>query len=53
MPELKLQMDQKALSEIVSNLTWAAENSTVIGLHQIGEALDDNMGAGVANKEKV
>ncbi len=49
LPELELQMDKQALSEIASNLTWAAENSTVIGLHQIGEALDDNMGTGVVN----
>jgi hypothetical protein len=43
---LSLNMDKKALSEIISELHWAAENSTVIGLHQIGEALDDNMGTG-------
>ncbi len=45
-PKLSLNMDKKALSEIVSELHWAAENSTLIGLHQIGEALDDNMGTG-------
>jgi len=39
--ELSLEMDKKALAEIISNLHWGAENSTVIGLHQIGEALED------------
>lgn len=48
-PELSLEMDKKALAEIISNLHWAAENSTVIGLHQIGEALEDNMGTGISN----
>ena len=46
---LALAMDKKALSEIVTNLHWAAENSTVIGLHQIGEDLDDNMGTGLSD----
>jgi len=41
---LSLNMDRKAIREIIANLYWAAENSTVVGLHQIGEALDDNMG---------
>ncbi|MBH3340978.1 hypothetical protein I5L51_17850 [Pseudomonas mendocina] len=48
-PELSLEMDKKALADIISNLRWAAENSTVIGLHQIGEALEDNMGTGIFN----
>ncbi|AWM60500.1 hypothetical protein C6Y58_13745 [Stutzerimonas stutzeri] len=48
-PELSLEMDKKALAEIISNLRWAAENSTVIGLHQIGEALEDNLGTGIFN----
>ena len=48
-PELSLEMDKKALAEIISNLHWAAESSTVIGLHQIGEALEDNMGTGISN----
>ena len=47
--ELSLEMDKKALAEIISNLRWAAENSTVIGLHQIGEALEDNLGTGIFN----
>ncbi len=41
---LELKVDRSALAEIISNCHWAAENTTVIGLHQIGEALDDNMG---------
>jgi hypothetical protein len=48
-PNLSLKMDKKALSEIVSELHWAAENSTVIRLLQIGEALDDNMGTGYSD----
>lgn len=48
-PEVSLEMDKKALAEIINNLHWAAENSTVIGLHQIGEALEDNMGTGITN----
>jgi len=29
---------------MITDLTWATENCTVIGLHQIGEALNDTMG---------
>lgn len=29
---------------IQTDLVWAVENCTVIGLHQIGEALEDTMG---------
>ncbi|WHI50168.1 hypothetical protein P3339_17200 [Microbulbifer sp. MLAF003] len=45
--QLSLNMDRKAIREIITNLHWAAENSTVIGFHQIGEALEDNMGTGL------
>lgn len=38
--------DQKALRSILTDLTWACENCTVIGLHQVGKSLDDNMGTG-------
>lgn len=48
-PNLSLAMDKEILSEIVSELHWAAENSTVIGLHQIGEDLSDNMGTGLSD----
>lgn len=43
-PELPSEADQKAAQSIVADLQWAVENCTVIGLHQIGEALDDTMG---------
>jgi hypothetical protein len=43
-PELSLEFDQKAARSIVGDLFWAVENCTVIGLHQIGKALDDTMG---------
>ena len=55
----KYQMDSKAISDIVTDINWATENCTVIGLHQINQALDDNMGTGIKpelekenNKEK-
>jgi hypothetical protein len=38
--------DQKALRGMIADLTWACENCTVIGLHQVGRALDHNMGTG-------
>ena len=43
-PELAYEVDQKAAKALVAELHWATENCTVIGLHQIGEALDDQMG---------
>jgi hypothetical protein len=43
-PELSPDADQKAARSIVTDLHWAVENCTVIGLHQIGKALDDTMG---------
>jgi hypothetical protein len=43
-PEVSLEADQKAARSIVTDLYWAVENCTVIGLHQMGEALDDTMG---------
>lgn len=36
--------DKKALKDIMTDLSWASENCTVIGLHQIGQALDDHIG---------
>ena len=36
--------DKKALESIMTDLSWAAENCTVLGLHKIGQALDDHMG---------
>lgn len=48
----KFQMDSKAISDIALDLTWATENCSVIGLHQIGEALVDNMGTGISPELK-
>lgn len=45
--KLELNMDKKAMSEIITDIHWAEENLTVLGLHQIGEALDDNCGTGL------
>jgi hypothetical protein len=42
-PELRESYDQRAAERILTNLTWAVENCTVIELHQIGKALDDRM----------
>lgn len=33
--------DRVACQRIMTDLTWAAENCTVIGLHQIGKAMHD------------
>lgn len=40
---LTTRIDQNAAKSIISDLVWAVENCTVLGLHQIGEALDDPM----------
>jgi hypothetical protein len=44
LPELESEIDRKAIESIMTNLTWATENCTVVGLHQVGEAMDDKMG---------
>ncbi|CAN5902744.1 hypothetical protein BH24DEI2_BH24DEI2_29020 [soil metagenome] len=41
---LESDVDRTACQSILTDLMWAAENCTVIGLHQIGKKLDDNMG---------
>ena len=43
-PTLSRFDDRKALVRIMTDLSWACENCTVIGSHQIGQALDDHMG---------
>lgn len=48
-PELKYNMDKKAVVDILADLKWAVENCTTVGLHQIEEALDDNMGTGLSD----
>lgn len=45
-PLLTRQDDRRALREMLKDLHWACENCSVIGLHQIGQALGDNMGYG-------
>ena len=48
-PELKYNMDKKAIVNIITDLNWAVENCTVVGLHQVEKALDDNMGTGLSD----
>lgn len=48
-PELKYNMDKEVVVDILTDLKWAVENCTTVGLHQIEEALDDNMGTGLNN----
>jgi len=43
-PMLSRPDDKKALESIMTDLSWACENCTVMALHQIGQALDDKMG---------
>ena len=43
---LQLSGDRKAVQSMITDLHWIAENCTVVGLHQVGEALDDDMGMG-------
>ncbi|HEV7282211.1 MAG TPA: hypothetical protein VGN57_18555 [Pirellulaceae bacterium] len=43
-PELTLDVDRQAARSIMTDLLWAAENCSVIGRHQVGEALEDTMG---------
>ena len=43
-PEVRVVTDQKAIGSILVDLTWAAEHCTTLGLHQIGEKLNDNAG---------
>jgi hypothetical protein len=51
LPHLTLKVDQKAAAAIITDLHWATENCTVIGLHQVGEALNDTMGYGRSDTE--
>jgi len=43
-PDMTFDVDRRAAESILTDLTWATENCTVIALHQIGEAMDDAMG---------
>jgi hypothetical protein len=44
LPELSLDVDQRAVAGILTDLAWAVENCTVIAKHQTGDAMDDEMG---------
>lgn len=44
LPKLTRKDDIQAVKNIITDLVRAEENCTVIGLHQIGQALDDTMG---------
>ena len=43
-PHIDTEVDRLAAKHILTDLTWGAENCTVIGKHLNGLALDDNMG---------
>ena len=45
-PHLEYQCDLNAARSIGTDLTWAMENISVIAKHQIGQAMNDNMGHG-------
>lgn len=36
--------DKEEIRNITTDLSWATENLTTLGLHQIGESLDDKFG---------
>jgi hypothetical protein len=44
LPGLRFDVDRKAVKSILTDLAWANENCTVVGKHQVGEAMDDAMG---------
>lgn len=44
LPGMALEKDQQVVRSIVSELQWATEHCTTIGLHQTGLALNDKCG---------
>jgi len=44
--QLQFEVDRTAVQAILTDLVWAAENCTVVGLHHVGQAMDDAMGIG-------
>jgi hypothetical protein len=42
--ELSLEVDRKAIHHALPNLRWSAENCSVISKHQVGEAMQHDMG---------
>lgn len=43
LPYLSEEMDRTAAENIQTDLAWAAETASTIGLHIIGKSLDDRM----------
>lgn len=42
-PNLTRENDKKIIKKLITDLSWANENCTVMELHQINKALDDIM----------
>lgn len=42
--EVEEECDRRAIRTMLTDLAWIAENCTVCGLHQIGQAKEDRMG---------
>ena len=51
-PYLEYDCDLKAARAIGTDLTWAMENTSVISAHQLGKAMNDNMGYGDFSRVK-
>ncbi len=51
-PFLEYDCDLKAARAIGTDLTWAMENTSVISAHQVGKAMNDNMGHGDFSRVK-
>ena len=45
-PLLTSEVDLIAARRVATDLAWASENLSVLGKHQIGEALNDDFGVG-------
>ncbi len=50
LPKITLLCDRKAIDDILTELGWAMENCTVVGLHQVDQAMDDDMGTGLGTE---
>lgn len=44
LPGLRFGVDQKAIRLMLTRLAWDVESCTVVGKHQVGEAMNDSMG---------
>ena len=47
-PHLPSAEDREAVEDLMTDLLWGAEVCRTIGLHQVGEALDDRLGVRTA-----